>query len=174
MQKTLDQQTGILSDQNTVLKQILTMMSHGRRSPLTPGPTYQGPPPQGAPYYPPYPGPPCLLTIMDLRFRDHPPQAQNQGPPPQGPQPQATQYQKAQTQVPRPQNTQSQGSKPQESGHHLKALPLKTLSLNQPNHIALNCKHLNLSLRVLRRKENLPPGPPPPQGKFAVFSGWIS
>ncbi|EED13417.1 hypothetical protein TSTA_059050 [Talaromyces stipitatus ATCC 10500] len=62
MKKTLDQQTGILSDQNTVLRQLLTMMNNGRRVsqgswPQVRGPTPQGFVPQGFPgsYPPGYP-----------------------------------------------------------------------------------------------------------------------
>lgn len=113
MQQTLDQQTGILSDQNTVLKQILAVMSHGRRSPINPGPPYQGPPFQGPPFH----GPPP---------QGFPPQGPApQGLPPQGSAPQRPPSQilppRTQPQTPQPQNaqsqTQAQNTQPQNSQH---------------------------------------------------------
>ncbi|KAF3390951.1 hypothetical protein DPV78_011190 [Talaromyces pinophilus] len=186
MQKTLDQQTGILSDQNTVLKQILTMMSHGRRSPMTPGPPFQGPPPpHGAPYYPPHPGPPYYPYYQGPAFQGPPPQ----GFPPQGPQtqaqsqntqpqPQPPQTQGAQPQGTKPQGTQLPGSQPPsqlQDSQTPGTQPQASQSQSPPAQ-----EHTQPQTQFQAQPQGLPPqatqaqGPPPPQGKFAVFSGWVS
>ncbi|KUL86460.1 hypothetical protein ZTR_08130 [Talaromyces verruculosus] len=186
MQKTLDQQTGILSDQNTVLKQILTMMSYGRRSPMTPGPPFQGPPPpHGAPYYPPHPGLPYYPYY--------------QGPPPQGfspqgpvtqaqsqktqPQPQPPQTQGAQPQGTQPQNSKPQGTQP--PGSQTPAQPQDSqppgTQPQAPQPQAPPAQQETQPQTQSQAQPQGPPpqgaqlqGPPPPQGKFAVFSGWVS